>query len=95
MSKSMSMKKASMSMKKASAPSKSMKVTRKTVAKIPAMTKAKAPSAKAKADKRAGRPSPNVSATAFPVGTKKKGGDGNTWEIKKAANGVQRWVKCK
>ena len=41
------------------------------------------------------RPSPSVSATLFAVGSKMKGGDGNTWEVKKAANGVQRWSKAK
>lgn len=38
------------------------------------------------------RQSPNDSATAFPVGTVKRGNDGNLWVIK-SYNGVQRWIK--
>ncbi len=40
------------------------------------------------------RPSPSESATKFAVGKKKKGGDGNMWEISVASNGVKRWKKC-
>ncbi len=39
------------------------------------------------------RKSPSDSATWFAVGTKKRGNDGNMWEIQKASNGVKRWVK--
>jgi len=42
---------------------------------------------------RANRPSPSVSATEFLVGTKKRGNDGNLWEIRANINGVHRWVK--
>eukprot|EP00930_Biecheleria_cincta_P061226 TRINITY_DN46793_c0_g1_i1.p2 TRINITY_DN46793_c0_g1~~TRINITY_DN46793_c0_g1_i1.p2 ORF type:complete len:157 (-),score=51.26 TRINITY_DN46793_c0_g1_i1:207-677(-) len=40
------------------------------------------------------RPSPSTSATAVPVGTKMKGGDGNMWQVKLAGNGVPRWAKA-
>ena len=39
------------------------------------------------------RPSPTASATAFPVGTFRKGNDNNWWQVQQASNGVQRWVK--
>jgi hypothetical protein len=39
------------------------------------------------------RKSPEESATLFSVGTVKTGNDGNKWVIKKASNGVKRWVK--
>ena len=39
------------------------------------------------------RKGPTASATAFSVGTKKKGNDGNMWVVKKASNGVKRWIK--
>jgi hypothetical protein len=42
---------------------------------------------------RIGRPSPNFSATLFPRGTKKMGGDGNIWQVIIASNGVRRWQK--
>jgi hypothetical protein len=42
---------------------------------------------------RIGRPSPNFSATLFPRGTRKMGGDGNIWQIIIASNGVRRWQK--
>lgn len=42
---------------------------------------------------RIGRPSPNYSATLFPRGTKRIGGDGNLWQVKLSSNGVRRWVK--
>ena len=38
------------------------------------------------------RQSPNDSATSYPEGTIMKGNDGNRWVIKKASNGVPRWV---
>jgi MoxR-like ATPase len=38
------------------------------------------------------RPSPSHSATAFPVGHKRKGNDGRMWEVKANSNGTQRWV---
>lgn len=40
------------------------------------------------------RPSPTDSATAFSVGTFRKGNDGNWWQVQQASNGVQRWVKA-
>ena len=40
-----------------------------------------------------GRKSPGVSATKFPIGTVKKGLDGNNWVIKQASNRTKRWVK--
>jgi hypothetical protein len=43
---------------------------------------------------RVGRQSPNYSATLFPRGTKKRGGDGEMWEVKIASNGVRRWAKA-
>jgi hypothetical protein len=39
------------------------------------------------------RPSPSNSATAYKVGTKKKGNDGNTWIVVINANSVKRWKK--
>lgn len=44
--------------------------------------------------KRAGRPSPNISATLFPVGHVEKGADGFLWKIRQTSNGVKRWVKA-
>ena len=42
---------------------------------------------------RMSRPSPNISATLFPKGTKRMGGDGNMWQVIIASNGVRRWKK--
>ena len=39
------------------------------------------------------RKSPSESATQFNIGIKKKGNDGNMWEIVKNKNGVKRWSK--
>ena len=39
------------------------------------------------------RKSPNDSATKFSIGVKKRGNDGNTWEIVKTSTGVKRWKK--
>ena len=39
------------------------------------------------------RKSPEESATIFPVGKVKTGNDGNRWVVKKASNGVKRWIK--
>lgn len=39
------------------------------------------------------RKGPSDSATLFPVGYKKKGNDGNMWEIIETRNGVQRWKR--
>ena len=39
------------------------------------------------------RKSPSESATQFNIGTRKKGNDGNMWEIVKNINGVKRWSK--
>ena len=39
------------------------------------------------------RKGPTASATIFPVGTEKKGNDGNKWGIVKNKNGVKRWQK--
>lgn len=36
------------------------------------------------------RPSPADSATKFRVGTKKRGGDGTIWKVKKTASGIRR-----
>lgn len=41
------------------------------------------------------RPSPTASATAFLVGTFRKGNDGNWWQVQANVKGVQRWVKVK
>jgi hypothetical protein len=41
------------------------------------------------------RRSPTESATKFPVGTKKRGNDGNMWIIVKNKNGIHRWIKVK
>jgi len=41
------------------------------------------------------RKGPSESATKFTVSTKKKGNDGNMWEIIKNKNGVKRWKKIK
>lgn len=40
------------------------------------------------------RPSPSVSATTFSVGAQMVGNDGNVWEVRSSATGVQRWVKA-
>merc|ERR1711908_72049 len=37
------------------------------------------------------RPSPSVSATAVPVGTKRTGGDGGKWQVVLKSNGVPGW----
>merc|ERR1712187_923474 len=39
------------------------------------------------------RPSPSVSATAVPVGTKRTGGDGGKWQVVMKSNGVPGWKK--
>jgi MoxR-like ATPase len=39
------------------------------------------------------RPSPTESATAFQVGTFRKGNDGHWWQVKLTSNGVQRWIQ--
>ena len=39
------------------------------------------------------RKSPRISATSVPVGTTKRGIDGNMWKVKKTKNGVKRWFK--
>ena len=39
------------------------------------------------------RKSPSESASQFNIGTRKKGNDGNMWEIVKNKNGVKRWSK--
>lgn len=39
------------------------------------------------------RPSPKESATIFKAGTRKRGQDGNMWEVTVAKNGVKRWKK--
>ncbi len=41
----------------------------------------------------ASRPSPSESATSFPVGTHRKGNDGNMYAIVENKNGVHRWQK--
>jgi MoxR-like ATPase/ribosomal protein S20 len=38
------------------------------------------------------RPSPSDSATAFPVGHKRKGNDGRIWKVTVNSNGTHRWV---
>lgn len=38
------------------------------------------------------RPSPAKSATAYPAGTKRRGGDGNVWAVTVTARGVHRWT---
>ena len=40
------------------------------------------------------RPSPTDSATIYPVDTFRKGNDGNWWQVRASATGVQRWVKA-
>ena len=44
---------------------------------------------------KARRRSPSVSATLFPLGMRKKGGDGKMWEITMAKNDTKRWVRIK
>lgn len=39
------------------------------------------------------RPSPSASATMYPVGHRMVGNDGNIWEVRANAKGVQRWQK--
>lgn len=41
------------------------------------------------------RPSPSQSATLFQLGQKKKGNDGNMYQVKENKNGVKRWAKVK
>ena len=43
--------------------------------------------------KKKGRKGPEESATKFPVGTEKRGNDGNMWVINASKKGIQRWVK--
>lgn len=40
------------------------------------------------------RPSPTDSATLYSVGTHMQGNDGNMWQVRASATGVQRWVKA-
>ena len=47
---------------------------------------------KKRSHKRDGRPSPNISALLFSVGTVKRGHDGKLWKIKKNRKS-QRWVR--
>jgi len=67
---------------------KKYKQLAKTKKKVVKKTKKKAK------DLRIGRPSPAVSATLYTVGTKKRGGDGNMWEVVENKNKVKRWKKC-
>jgi len=46
-----------------------------------------------KKSKKKGRKGPEESATKYPVGTEKKGNDGNIWVINVSKKGIQRWVK--
>ena len=46
-----------------------------------------------KKSKKKGRKGPKESATKFPVGTEKRGNDGNMWVINASKKGIQRWVK--
>lgn len=39
------------------------------------------------------RPSPTDSATQYPIGYRLVGNDGNIWEVRASATGVQRWIK--
>lgn len=39
------------------------------------------------------RQGPEESATEFPVGKRKRGNDGNMWQVVRASNGVQRWQR--
>ena len=39
------------------------------------------------------RKGPTASATIFPVGTEKRGNDGNIWVIVQNKNGINRWQK--
>lgn len=39
------------------------------------------------------RPSPSVSATSLPVGTRRRGGDGTMWTITETSTGIRRWRK--
>lgn len=41
------------------------------------------------------RPSPSESATLFRVGYRRRGNDGNMWEIMKTKTNVKRWRKVK
>ena len=43
--------------------------------------------------KKKGRKGPDDSATKFNVGTRKRGNDGNMWEIVTNKNGTKRWKK--
>jgi len=52
-------------------------------------------SKKSKYTAKAGRKSPGVSATLFPVGTVKKGLDKNMWVIVQTSKGVKRWKKMR
>ena len=39
------------------------------------------------------RQGPTESATKFSVGTKKRGNDGNMWQIISTTSGTRRWMK--
>ena len=41
------------------------------------------------------RPSPTLSATLFRIGMRKKGNDGNMWQVHKTSTGVSRWIREK
>jgi hypothetical protein len=51
------------------------------------------PKKKKKKKKKKGRKAPDDSATKFNVGTRKRGNDGNMWEVVTNKNGAKRWKK--
>ena len=74
-------------------PKKKSKVKSKAKAKAKSKVKSKA-KAKAKSkvkSKRKGRPSPSVSATLFFEGKRKRGGDGQWWQVVLTRSGIKRW----
>jgi hypothetical protein len=82
---------------------KTSKNTRKTTRKVKSRStrkhsfgkrrKTTVPGLRRKYTRAGGRKSPSSSATKYPVGHIGIGLDGNHWIIKKASNGVKRWVK--
>lgn len=79
-------------------PLKSKKNEERVIGNIKKLMKTKKQSVKSsdsKSSKRSKRPSPAESATKFRIGSKRKGGDGNLWIVKKTKSGVRRWQRLK
>lgn len=79
-------------------PLKNKKNEERVIGNIKKLMKAKKQSKKSlvsKDSKGSKRPSPTGSATKFRIGSKRRGGDGNLWIVKKTKSGVRRWQRLK